>query len=311
MDHLNLTEKALQEVREKLPEVPVSEWEPMAAHCSFRTGGAVRAVAYPQEEASLRKLCTVLKNCGSSFLLLGNGTNMVFPDEESPNLFVISTGRLQELLLQEDGTVYASAGVPMSRLAAFACEQELTGLEFASGIPGSVGGGVLMNAGAYGGELKDVIASVRVCTPDGLEISLKKNEDCGFGYRRSCFQKDKSIILGASFRLEKGNRENIAAKMKELNQRRRDKQPLELPSAGSTFRRPEGYFAAALIEECGMKGFSIGGAQVSAKHAGFIVNTGNAKTEDLRQLIRYVQNVVWEKKQVHLEPEVILVQGEV
>ena len=205
------------------------------------------------------------------------------------------------------GDICASAGLPLSRLAAFALEHSLTGLEFASGIPGSVGGGVLMNAGAYGGELKDVIVSVRYLDLADGTIHEIPASACDFGYRRSFFQKGGSIILGAVFRLSAGNREEIAARMKNLNQRRRDKQPLDLPSAGSAFRRPEGYFAAGLIEECGLKGASIGGAQVSEKHAGFIVNTGNATTEDLRRLLNLVRDEVYKQKHILLQPEVILV----
>ena len=294
-------------IKQAFPTVPLLENEPMKNHCSFKSGGPVRVLALPTEEASLISLCAFLREHGITPYLLGNGTNVVFPDEGAEDLFVLSTGAMQEVSILPNGDLAASAGLPLSRLAAFALEHSLTGLEFASGIPGSVGGGVLMNAGAYGGELKDVILSVRCLDVADGTIREIPATDCNFGYRRSCFQKGGSIILSAKFRLTPGNREEIAARMKELNQRRRDKQPLDLPSAGSAFRRPEGYFAAALIEECGLKGVSVGGAQVSEKHAGFIVNTGNATTEDLRTLLSLVRDEVYRQKHILLTPEIILV----
>ena len=300
-------DRIIIEIKQYLPQIDLLENEPMKNHCSFRSGGLVRVFALPPDEVSLVSLCTFLQQHGITPYLLGNGTNVVFPDEGAENLFVISTGAIQEISFLSGGDICASAGLPLSRLAAFALEHSLTGLEFASGIPGSVGGGVLMNAGAYGGELKDVIVSVRYLDLADGTIHEIPASACDFGYRRSFFQKGGSIILGAVFRLSAGNREEIAARMKNLNQRRRDKQPLDLPSAGSAFRRPEGYFAAVLIEECGLKGASIGGAQVSEKHAGFIVNTGNATTEDLRRLLNLVRDEVYKQKHILLQPEVILV----
>ena len=300
-------DRIIIEIKQHLPQIDLLENEPMKNHCSFRSGGLVRVFALPPDEVSLVSLCTFLQQHSITPYLLGNGTNVVFPDEGAENLFVISTGAIQEISFLSGGDICASAGLPLSRLAAFALEHSLTGLEFASGIPGSVGGGVLMNAGAYGGELKDVIVSVRYLDLADGTIHEIPASACDFGYRRSFFQKGGSIILGAVFRLSAGNREEIAARMKNLNQRRRDKQPLDLPSAGSAFRRPEGYFAAVLIEECGLKGTSIGGAQVSEKHAGFIVNTGNATTEDLRRLLNLVRDEVYKQKHILLQPEVILV----
>ena len=300
-------DRIIIEIKQHLPQIDLLENEPMKNHCSFRSGGLVRVFALPPDEVSLVSLCTFLQQHSITPYLLGNGTNVVFPDEGAENLFVISTGAIQEISFLSGGDICASAGLPLSRLAAFALEHSLTGLEFASGIPGSVGGGVRMNAGAYGGELKDVIVSVRYLDLADGTIHEIPASACDFGYRRSFFQKGGSIILGAVFRLSAGNREEIAARMKNLNQRRRDKQPLDLPSAGSAFRRPEGYFAAVLIEECGLKGTSIGGAQVSEKHAGFIVNTGNATTEDLRRLLNLVRDEVYKQKHILLQPEVILV----
>ena len=295
-------------IKQTLPSVTLLENEPMKNHCSFRSGGPVGVLALPADEASLLSLCALLKENGITPYHLGNGTNVVFPDEGAENLFVLCTGAMQSVRLLPGGEISASAGLPLSRLAAFALEHSLTGLEFASGIPGSVGGGVLMNAGAYGGELKDVITSVRCLDLADGTIHTLPASACAFGYRQSRFQNGGNIILSANVLLAPGEKEQIAARMKELNQRRRDKQPLDLPSAGSAFRRPEGYFAAALIEECGLKGTSVGGAQVSEKHAGFIVNTGNATTEDLRRLLTLVHDEVLRQKQVSLQPEIILVR---
>ena len=305
-----ITSEIINTIKQTIPSITILENEPMKNHCSFKSGGPVRVLALPPEEESLTSLCAFLREHGITPYLLGNGTNVVFPDEGAEDLFVLSTGSMQEVSVLPGGELVASAGLPLSRLAAFALEHSLTGLEFASGIPGSVGGGVLMNAGAYGGELKDVILSVRCLNIADGTIREIPAADCDFGYRRSCFQKGGSIILSAKFRLTPGNREEIAARMKELNQRRRDKQPLDLPSAGSAFRRPPGYFAAALIEECGLKGVSVGGAQVSEKHAGFIVNTGNATTEDLRTLLNLVRDEVYRQKHILLTPEIILVEKE-
>ena len=211
------------------------------------------------------------------------------------------------MFLLPDGAIYAESGVSLSKLATFAQQNSLAGLEFASGIPGTVGGGTIMNAGAYGGELKDVIESV-VClyVPEQRLYELS-NKQCAFAYRTSLFKKmGGCLILSVVFRPEKGEGEAIAAKMRELNERRRDKQPLDLPSAGSAFKRPEGYFAAALIEEAGLKGFRIGGAQVSEKHAGFVVNRGGATSHEVYDLLAHVRSTVYEKKGVELEPEIII-----
>ena len=220
---------------------------------------------------------------------------------------MISTEKLTKLFLLPDGAIYAEAGVPLSRLAGFAQQNGLTGLEFASGIPGSVGGGLMMNAGAYGGELKDVVESVVIqFLPEQALYELTR-EQCAFGYRSSYFQKTPGcVIVSAVFRPEKGEPEAIAEKMRELNAKRREKQPLDLPSAGSAFRRPEGHFAAALIDEAGLKGYTVGGAQVSEKHAGFVVNIGGATSHDVHELMKHIRRMVYEHSGVVLEPEMIL-----
>ena len=300
-------ENAIAEIKKVFPGMKILENEPMRAHCSFRTGGPVRALAYPSDLSSLTKLCCILKEHELAPLMLGNCTNIVFPDEGMSEVFAICTEKLTKLFLLPDGAIYAECGVPLSRLAAFAQQNGLAGLEFASGIPGSVGGGVMMNAGAYGGELKDAVESV-VCyyLPEQrlYEVTAEK---CQFGYRDSFFKKlPGNVIISAVFRLHEGDKDEIAAKMRELNERRRNKQPLDLPSAGSAFKRPEGHYAAALIDEAGLKGFSVGGAQVSEKHAGFIVNTGNATSADIHELMKQVRKRVYDNSNVLLEPEIIL-----
>ena len=295
----------LDQIRKTFPGVTVKEEEPMKAHCSFRTGGPAAAFLVPEDEETMLRLLAVLSENKAPFYILGNGTNVVFCDESLP-YFIISTENLQGISMTEEGYISAQAGAALSRVATFAYENSLTGMEFASGIPGSAGGGVLMNAGAYGGELKDIILSVRCCQRDGSSVRELSGEDCDFRYRHSIFQSGEYVVLSTVFRLEKGEKNSIAAKMKELNARRREKQPLDLPSAGSAFKRPEGYYAAALIEQCGLKGTSVGGAQVSEKHAGFIVNTGKATSADLKALLTLVSNTVKEKTGIELQREIIL-----
>ncbi len=300
-------EKAIAEIKEALPGMTLLEQEPLSAHCSFRIGGPARALAVPESVSSLAKVCSILKDNELMPFILGNGTNLLFPDEGLQELFLLSTEKLQNLFLLPDGAIYAEAGVSLSRLSSFAQQNGLQGLEFASGIPGSVGGGCFINAGAYGGEMKDVVESV-VClyAPDqGLyELSA---EQCAFSYRKSTFNTHGGyVILSAVFRLQPGDKDEIAAKMREMNEKRRAKQPLELPSAGSAFKRPEGNFAGALIEQAGLKGFTVGGAQVSEKHAGFVVNVGGATSHDVYELMKQVRNTVYEKSGVQLEPEVII-----
>lgn len=300
-------ENAIIEIKKAFPAMKLLENEPMSEHCSFRVGGPIRALASPGDVSSVAKLCCIMKEHELAPLVLGNCTNTVFPDEGMAEVLGMSTEKLTKLFLLPDGAIYAEAGVPMSRLAAFAQQNGLAGLEFASGIPGTVGGGVMMNAGAYGGELKDVIESVvTYYLPEQALYELEK-EKCAFEYRSSLFKKMAGhVILSAVFRLEKGDKDEIAAKMRELNERRRDKQPLDLPSAGSAFKRPEGHYAAALIEEAGLKGFTVGGAQVSEKHAGFVVNAGGATAADVHELLKQVRKKVYEHSKILLEPEIIL-----
>ena len=300
-------ELAIQEIKKEMPGLELRENEPMSAHCSFRIGGPVRALAAPQDVTGLTRLCYLLKKHELAPYILGNGTNILFPDEGLKDLFIISTEKLTKMFLLPDGAIYAEAGVSLSKLASFAQQNGLTGLEFASGIPGSVGGGLMMNAGAYGGELKDAVESVVIHFLPEQALYELTNEQCAFGYRSSFFQKMPGcVILSAVFCLEKGDGEKIAEKMRELNARRRDKQPLDLPSAGSAFKRPAGGFAAALIDEAGLKGYAVGGAQVSEKHAGFVVNTGGATSHDVYDLMMHIRRTVYEHSKVALEPEMII-----
>ncbi len=300
-------EKAIAQIKETMPGLTLLENENMSAHSSFKIGGPVRAMAFPSDPDSLSELCRCLKEHGVTPFVLGNGTNILFPDEGLSRVFMISTEKLTRLELLPDGSIYAEAGVSLAKLSSFAQQHSLTGLEFASGIPGSVGGGVLMNAGAYGGELKDTVQRVEYYCLSRQDSFQIEEEDCDFSYRNSIFhEKGDCVILAAQFRLEKGDGAEIAAKMRELNEKRREKQPLDLPSAGSAFKRPQGHFAAALIEQAGLKGFGVGGAQVSEKHSGFVVNTGNATAKDVRELMAQVRKTVQDKFDVELEAEIIM-----
>ena len=300
-------EQAIQAVKEQFPGMKLLENEPMKAHSSFRIGGPVRALASPSDVTSLTRLCDLLKQHHIAPFLLGNGTNILFPDEGLSDLFIVSTEKLQKVFLLPDGAVYAEAGVSLSKLASFAWQNGLKGLEFASGIPGSVGGGCFINAGAYGGEMKDAVESVVCLSVQDQGLYELAAEQCAFGYRKSYFSTHPGcVILSAVFRLQPGDKDEIAAKMRELNEKRRSKQPLELPSAGSAFKRPEGHFAGALIEQAGLKGYTVVGAQVSPKHAGFVVNVGGATSHNVYDLMMHVRNTVYRESGVQLEPEIII-----
>lgn len=300
-------EKAINELKEKMPGLTLLENEPMNVHSSFRIGGPVRALAVPEDVMSLSRVCAVLKENHLAPMILGNGTNILFPDEGLKDLFIISTEKLTKMFLLDGETIYAEAGVPLAKLAGFAHQNGLSGLEFASGIPGTLGGGVIMNAGAYGGEMKDAVESVVCYYVQDQRLYELDREQCRFEYRNSLFKKmGGCIVLSAVLKLKKGDSAKIAAKMRELNERRRDKQPLDLPSAGSAFKRPEGGYAAALIDECGLRGYTVGGAQISEKHAGFAVNIGGATSHDVYDLLKHVRDTVYLEKKVALEPEIII-----
>ena len=251
-------------------------------------------------------LIEAARGCGARPLVIGNGTNLLFPDEGVDRL-VVNTRDMSCVVLDAEGRVTAEAGVPLARAAVFAQKQGLTGLEFAHGIPGSVGGAVCMNAGAYGGEMQQVVHSATVLFPDDGVRTLR-GEELRFSYRHSLLtDRPEAVVLRVVFQLTAGRPEEIRQKMEELMARRKTSQPLEYPSAGSTFKRPEGYFAAALIDQCGLKGMTVGGAQVSEKHAGFVINRGGATCADVTALMAVIQRRVWEEKGVRLEPEIKMI----
>lgn len=291
-----------QAVAEKLPQLTVVRDEPMAAHTTFRIGGAARRMARPSSAQELSTLVTLAEAEGFPYLMLGNGSNLLVADA-GVDALVIHTGGMDGMRRLADNEVYADAGVALARLAVFARNESLTGLEFAHGIPGSLGGAVCMNAGAYGGEMRDVIVSATAWLPEKGVCELS-GEALQLRYRHSIFSDRNGVVLGARLRLKEGERQEISAKMENLICRRREKQPLEFPSAGSTFKRPEGHFAGALIEQCGLKGAQIGGAQVSEKHAGFIINVGGATCADVLALIEHIRATVREKTGVLLESEI-------
>ncbi len=280
---------------------------PMSDYTTFKIGGNARLMITPMTDDGLVGVLKACKKEGIMPMVIGNGSNMLISDK-GLNTVVINMCRPNcEISYLGDGVIECDAGVNLSKLCNFALENELTGLEFAFGIPGSAGGAAYMNAGAYGGEMKDVLTSCRHVDLDGNVGSLS-GEELELSYRTSAYEHNGFVITKLILKLKKGNRDEIKAKMQELLQRRKDKQPLEYPSAGSTFKRPEGYFAGALIEECGLKGASVGGAQVSEKHSGFVINKGGATSADVMELIKYVQETVLREKGVLLEPEVRLIE---
>lgn len=303
-----MPETLLDRLSLELPEIPLLGEEPLAKHTSFRIGGPAEVMVCPRDE---RELVLVLAACRAAVVsprVLGAGTNILAPDGGVSGV-VISTRRLEGLTRNEDGTVTAGAGVPLARLAVFAQRHGLAGLEFAHGIPGTVGGGLYMNAGAYGGELSQVIVSARFVTPQG-DVRCVTGEEMGLSYRHSAFMDLPGVIVSATFRLTPGDPEAILARMRELMEKRRASQPLDLPSAGSTFKRPVGGYAAALIQEAGLKGFRVGDAAVSIKHSGFVVNLGSATCADVLTLIDRVRERVREASGIELEPEVRIWQSD-
>ena len=270
--------------------------------CSFHVGGNVRLVVKPQNGAELRQLCAYLSKRKIKSIILGRGSNVVFSDGDYDGVVVL----LNEINTLElyDNQIIAGAGASMLKLASFAQQKGLTGLEFAHGIPGSVGGGVYMNAGAYGGEISQVLSSCYILDKSQGSLFALMGEQCNLSYRHSVFMENKDwIVLYATFELQKGNPDEIKAKMDEYRAKRQASQPLEYPSAGSTFKRPEGHFAGKLIEDCGLKGYTVGGAQVSEKHAGFVINRGGATCDDIKKLVEHIQKTVKEKFNVSLECE--------
>ena len=297
-----MAEALFERLSAALPEIGFLAGEPLSRHCSFRIGGPAEVFACPKTERAMSVLLRYCNAEGIPARILGGGTNVLAPDGGLSGV-VISTRGLDALSLREDGLITAGAGVPLARLAVYAQRRGLTGLEFAHGIPGTVGGGMYMNAGAYGGELVQVAVSARFLRPDG-SVETLEGEAMGLGYRRSAFMGREGVILSARFRLQQGDPEVILARMRELMEKRKASQPLDLPSAGSTFKRPVGGYAAALIQEAGLKGLRVGDAAVSTKHSGFVVNLGAATEADVLALIAEVRERVKANSGIELEPEV-------
>lgn len=285
--------------------VEYKEFEPMMKHTTFRIGGPARYFFIPKNTEEIRQLLFYCREEKKKYMVLGNGSNMLFSDEGYDGIIIYIGGNMSEIRV-EGTSLYAEAGALLSKTAVVAREHELTGLEFAAGIPGTIGGAMVMNAGAYGGEMKDVVSSVDVLESDGT-VRCYTSEEMKFGYRKSVIDADR-IVLGAKIRLKPGERDVIDEEMNRLKEARLAKQPLEYPSAGSTFKRPEGYFAGKLIDDSGLRGYKVGGAMVSEKHCGFVINYDGATAEDVITLIEDVRQKVYEKYQVMLEPEVRIVR---
>lgn len=283
---------------------PLRVDEPMARHTTFQIGGPADRFLTVENAAQLQGLLSCLRQAGIPYLVLGKGSNLLVSDKGIRGAVLHLGGDFKKVEVLPDGrTLRAGAGAPLASVCALARERSLTGLEFAWGIPGSVGGGAYMDAGAYGGEMRDVVSRVLHLGPDGTPGEARGEELC-FGYRKSRYTGGEDIITAVEFTLQPGDPAAIAGKMEELMARRKDKQPYDMPSAGSVFKRPQNGFAAALIEQCGLKGRRVGGAQVSEKHAGFIVNTGGASCQDVLELIAVIQKTVEEQTGTCLECEV-------
>ena len=278
---------------------------PMKNYTTFRIGGPADILITAKSINELKEILLILKSENMPYMILGNGSNLLVRDEGLRMALIKLSGDFKEIGTKES-TITCGAGVTLSKLCTFAHSNSLSGLEFAFGIPGTVGGAVYMNAGAYGGEMKDVLTEVTFLTKDG-EILTKSVDELSLSYRYSIFKETGDIVLSARFTLSQDSKEEIKARMDDFMNRRVTKQPLEYPSAGSVFKRPEGAFAGALIEQCNFKGYSIGGAQVSEKHSGFIVNRGEASCQDVLDLILLIQNTVREKTGFELEREIILI----
>ena len=285
------------------PKISICFEEPLSKHTSFRIGGPAEAMAFPKNREELAEL--LKKSClwDPKPVILGAGTNVLAPDEGMKGLIICLKDCLVGMERVDGTSIRVMAGVTMARAAVFAASQGLSGLEFAHGIPGTIGGGVYMNAGAYGGEMKDVLEAVSYLTADGRWVDSEASE-LDFSYRHSCLEETDWIVVSALLSLEPGKEETIRARMKELQAKRLASQPLNFPSAGSAFKRPQGGYAAALIDKAGLKGFRVGDAAISEKHGGFAVNLGKATAEDMKTLLKEVSEKVESQSGIHLEPEI-------
>lgn len=289
------------EITTALPELQVLKDEPMSCHTTFRIGGPADYFVCPDRE-QIAEVLAVAKKCGMAITVIGNGSNLLVGDKGIRGL-VVEIGSAMNQIMVDKNHITAGAGALLSQVAAKAAAAELGGMEFAAGIPGSVGGAVTMNAGAYGGEMKDILRTVTVLTPEG-ELKTLDVSEMDLSYRHSCVPEQQYIVLEAEIELGYKPEKEIRAQMEELRNKRIEKQPLEYPSAGSTFKRPEGYFAGKLIMDAGLRGYRVGDAQVSEKHCGFVINRKNASAQEVRQLMQDVQDKVKAQFGVMLEPEV-------
>lgn len=302
----------LNKINSIVPEDQIRVEEPMKMHTSFRIGGAADVVATACTEKELSELLKLLHSEDTRYMLVGNGSDLLFADEGYRGVIVKLGGDFEHIEVEPscDEEIRVGAARMLSSTANFARDNGLAGLEFASGIPGTFGGALFMNAGAYGGEMKDVVVSVTLMKSDGSAVYELSGEEMEFSYRNSVLQHNDDIALFARVRLHKDDINEIRERMNDLAERRRTKQPVNFPSAGSTFKRPEGGYAAALIEEAGLKGMTIGGAQVSEKHSGFVINIGGATSKDVRELIGVVAQEVEKNSGIKLEPEVRIIDAE-
>ena len=305
---------AIEAVKNKIPGIILKRDEPLRNHTAFKVGGPVRVMFFPDSTTNLTEICNILGGFEISPLIIGNGSN-ILADDKLLDVAVVNTSKLSAMKLNAENSSFspayrdieADAGALLSKLAVFAYENGLTGLEFAHGIPGTVGGAVVMNAGAYGGEMKDVVVGTTAYSvKDGVrKLTAAEN---GFSYRQSRFMQSDEVVMSVAVRLQRGNKENIKQKMDELGIRRRESQPLDFPSGGSTFKRPKDGYAAAIIEKAGLKGYTVGGAQVSEKHSGFIVNKGGATFSDIMAVVEHVQREVFKQSGTQLELEIKVVR---
>ncbi len=303
-----MTKSLLAHIAKSLSSLKISENEAMKNHCYFKIGGNCTAMFFPKSENEISELLKILHSEGIKPLIIGNGSNLLVSDEGIDAYVIKICDGFDEISVLDNNEIYAQCGVTLAKLAVKAKNEGLSGLEFAHGIPGTLGGAICMNAGAYGGEMKDVILSARYIDGESGEIFEKEISELNLTYRHSFFSDRNDILLSAKMRLNPSNSEEISAKMRELSEKRRASQPLDKPSAGSTFKRPETGYAAAMIDECGLKGYSVGGAQVSPKHAGFVVNNGNASFEDVIKLMEHIEKTVLAEKGVKLTPEVKIIK---
>ena len=298
-----MNSQIIEKLHEILPEGSILLHEPMKKHTTFRIGGEAEIFLNIEDLAQLQQVLPLLIEAEEPYFLLGNGSNLLVSDSGYKGTILHLSGEFTDVSIR-DNFVTVGAGVLLSTVAKMAAEKGMTGLEFAAGIPGTVGGAMVMNAGAYGGEMKQVVKRAMLMSA-AVDLMSVSGEDMAFGYRTSRIKHSKDILLSVTLELAPGNRDDILATMNELAQKRREKQPLEYPSAGSTFKRPEGNFAGKLIMDCGLRGYQIGGAQVAQKHCGFVINKDQATAKDVSDLMKHIQKVVQKETGVLLEKEII------